>query len=586
MAVQTYTRRWITCFFILALFLKAAAATAAVDSLPAKLTQDKPVVEVAALAEYLLDDGDRYSYDDILRGNLTFQRHTKSSFQFSFQKATLWIKCRITSAGTDNADVFARRSFLVFDNAVLGSVTLWVPVIRNGVSGVIRLSGGWQQKGKTDEYPFLCPTFLLPENIDDSRPVIIRVTTPYALQFRATLYSPDAFRQNSFILFLIIGFFMGILFAMILYNFVLYLFMRDRHYIYYILYVFFLLLWQCILFGLFRHFFPLLGNVLISYNPVSAALMMLFAVTFAIVFLNTSHTAPRHDKLLRALAAFMGVIILLVFLRQLWIANTLSYITGQVATVLLFTSAVSAVRTGFKPALYYLIAVGVFLTTAVIFIFKFYGLVPNNTFTMHIVIFGSATEAILLSFALGYRIRLFRDEEHAMRERERSLQAISITDELTGLFNRRFFNASLVKKVAATRRNDAPLSLLMMDVDHFKLYNDAYGHPEGDKVLVALGRLLTQVLREEDIACRYGGEEFVVILHNADIRVALDTAERIRSAFENLLFRPGTKNDIHVTLSIGVVELLPEENPDQLLSRADQNLYRAKQAGRNQISGA
>jgi len=172
----------------------------------------------------------------------------------------------------------------------------------------------------------------------------------------------------------------------------------------------------------------------------------------------------------------MGAIVILVLFRFLWTANVAAYLVGQVATIVLFTSALSAFLSGFRPARYYLIAVSIFLVSAIIFLFRFYGLVPNNTFTMHIMMFGSAAEAILLSFALGYRIRLLKEEEELLKERERSLEAISVTDELTGLFNRRFFNASLVKKIAASRRSGTNLSLLMMDVDYFKSFNDTYGH--------------------------------------------------------------------------------------------------------------
>lgn len=577
----TYLR---LCLQVLIAVLLTGTAWAGDGQTAVGVGPERPVVELAGQAEYLLDPAGTLRYEEIARGSLPFVRHARDSFQFSFQRAALWIRCPIAPAEPGGeAPLITRRSFLAFDNAALGSVTLWVPVVREGQSDTVKLSGGWQAGGEKDEFPFLYPLFALPEQIDPARPVIIRVATPYALQFRATLYSLDAFRESSFILFLIIGFCSGILVAMLLYNLVLYLYMRDRHYIYYILYVFFLLAWQCVLFGLVSYFWPTLGEHLMAWSVLFAILMMVFAVVFAIVFLDTARTAPRHDRLLKGLAAFMGAIVLLIVLRQLWLANLMAYLAGQAGTVLLFTSALSSLRSGFRPALYYLVAVGVFLSTAVIFLCRFYGLLPNNSFTMHIVIFGSAAEAILLSFALGYRFRLMREEEALLRAREKSLEAISVKDELTGLFNRRFFNASLVKKVAAARRSDTPLSLLMMDVDRFKLFNDTYGHPEGDRVLSALGVLATASLREEDIACRYGGEEFVVILHNADRPAAQEVAERIRAECENRAVQPGKRQAVHVTVSIGIAQLEPGETAEDFLLRADQALYRAKQAGRNRI---
>jgi len=581
--VKTIFLLW-SALLVLSLFPPAAAQS---DTGAVSVGRDVPAVEIAAQAEYLLDPSNRLEYRDIAGGNLPFHRHAKTSFQFSFQRATLWFKCRIAPVVPGAEDPLASlRSFLIFDNAALGSITLFVPVVQDGQPGLVQLHGGWQQGDKSMEFPFLYPTFALPDNIDASRPVIVRVATPFALQFRATLYTIDAFREHSFILFLIIGFFAGILIAMILYNLALYLFIRDRHYLFYITYILFLLLWQCTLIGLFRYFWPPLGEFLIYYITVFASLMMLFAIVFAIVFLNTAKTAPRHDKVLKGLAAFMGVIVALVFLRQLWLGTLLSYLSGQVGLIFLLTAGLSSLRFGFRPALFYVIAYSIFMLSALVFIFKFYGWIPSNTLTMHIVIFGSAAEAVLLSFALGYRIRVMQEEEALLHERERSLEAISVTDELTGLFNRRFLNASLIKKIAATRRSGTNLSLLMLDVDHFKDFNDTYGHPEGDKVLAALGRLLKETLREEDIACRYGGEEFVVILHNAGREAANEAASRIRTRFAKLPFTPRPAKAVHLTISIGAAVLIPGETGEHLIFRADQALYRAKQTGRNRVCSA
>ena len=541
MMMHTVAVQRILQTMICLLLLWSTSAQAAVETPAVVAGKTSPAVEVAAHAEYLLDGADALRYEDIVSGQLAFQRHTKNSFQFSFKKATLWIKCRIAATEPENAAAMASgHSFLVFDNAALGSVTLWVPVVKDGAPGIIKLSGGWQQSRQGQEFPFLYPTFVLPDNIDGSRPVIIRVATPYALQFRATLYTIDAFQKNSFILFLVVGFCAGILVAMLLYNLVLYLFMRDRQYLYYILDVFFLLIWQCVLFGIFRYFWPSIGVLMIKYIAVFASSMMLCTIIFAIVFLDTAKTAPRHDIILKGLAACMAVLILLAFLQQMWMANLLAYLTAQIAIIVLFTSAVSSLRSGFKPARYYLIAVSIYLSAGIVFLFKYYGLLPNNTFTMHVMLFGSAAESILLSFALGHRFRMLQEEEQILRESEKSLQELSVTDELTGLFNRRFLNASLVKKIAAARRSNTCLSLLLMDVDYFKSFNDTYGHQEGDNVLASLGKVLIKTLREEDIACRYGGEEFVTILHNADKNAALEVAERIRSSFEQVTYAPGT----------------------------------------------
>ena len=504
----------------------------------AALSEKTPRIEIAAHAEYHLDPSGSLRYEDVAAGSIPFQSHAGNSFQFSFRKAVLWIKCRLAlPPRTEDGDM-GRQAVLVFDNATLGSLTLYIPVLNRGVPETVVLKGGWQNGRDSRELPFLHPTFMMPGNLDDTRPVFIRVETPFSLQFRATYYTHSAFRESSFLLFTVIGFCVGILVAMILYNLVLYTFVHEKQYVYYILYVLFLLLWQSALFGIVPYFWPSVGAVMISYSSVFAALMMIFAMAFAMAFLETARRAPRHHLLLKGLAVCYLGIIALVFLQYRWIANVAVSLGGQAATVAVFTAALGSLRSGFKPARYYLLAVTVFLCTALVFIFKFYGLVPNNTLTMHAMLFGSAAEAILLSFALGNRIRIIQEEGMVLRAREKSLTEMVVTDELTGLFNRRFFIATLEKRIAEAARSNEPLALLVMDVDNFKRFNDTYGHSEGDIILKTLGKIVLRNLREGDVACRYGGEEFVVVLNRADLNTAADVAERIRVRFEQEAFEP------------------------------------------------
>lgn len=166
-----------------------------------------------------------------------------------------------------------------------------------------------------------------------------------------------------------------------------------------------------------------------------------------------------------------------------------------------------------------------------------------------------------------------------------SLRTQSIRDPLTSLFNRRYIEASLPRELARAERRRGSLSVLMCDLDHFKRYNDTQGHDAGDALLGAFGTLLAQACRSEDIPCRFGGEEFTVILTDADHPHALARAEAIRKATAELVvrFRGGTLPP--ATVSIGVATY-PEHgrSPEELLRMADQALYRAKHRGRNTVA--
>lgn len=165
-----------------------------------------------------------------------------------------------------------------------------------------------------------------------------------------------------------------------------------------------------------------------------------------------------------------------------------------------------------------------------------------------------------------------------------SLRQQSIRDPLTGLYNRRYLEESLPREIARCERRGLPLAVMMLDLDHFKAFNDSHGHDGGDALLTAFGLLLQSKCREEDIACRYGGEEFTLILPEASAVIAQQRAEEIRTAVELLTVRHLQREIGGVTVSIGLA-LFPQHGTDAgaLLRLADATLYRAKHNGRNRI---
>lgn len=160
------------------------------------------------------------------------------------------------------------------------------------------------------------------------------------------------------------------------------------------------------------------------------------------------------------------------------------------------------------------------------------------------------------------------------------LERLSLVDQLTGLGNRRAFDDALEVELARARRSGEPLGLVMLDVDHFKRFNDTHGHQAGDRVLTAVGATLRRGARREDRPCRVGGEEFGVLLPGAGERAATDVAERIRVAVERLDLAEG-----RITVSLGVSATDGATPSDQLVADADRRLYEAKALGRNRVVG-
>jgi len=173
---------------------------------------------------------------------------------------------------------------------------------------------------------------------------------------------------------------------------------------------------------------------------------------------------------------------------------------------------------------------------------------------------------------------------HQIQAANAQLQLLSSTDRLTGLYNRGHWEGSLKAAYARHQRYGNALSLVMLDIDHFKHVNDTYGHQAGDKVIEQLAQLLREHARESDVPGRYGGEEFGVVLSDTDHAGARIFAERLRQAVEALLVQYNGQ-DIRFTISLGAADLsAPANDHAELIARADQALYTSKKTGRNRVT--
>ena len=167
----------------------------------------------------------------------------------------------------------------------------------------------------------------------------------------------------------------------------------------------------------------------------------------------------------------------------------------------------------------------------------------------------------------------------ALKRAEKELQRLSTTDPLTGAYNRRMFMDLLTKEQQRADRYGNPFSLLMFDIDHFKVVNDQYGHDAGDRVLVDMAQLSMETIRQTDSFARWGGEEFMVLLPRTDGTMACTMGERLRHGIAEHIFTDGC----HLTISVGVTSLEQADTIDSLLKRVDKAMYKAKESGRNLV---
>ncbi len=179
--------------------------------------------------------------------------------------------------------------------------------------------------------------------------------------------------------------------------------------------------------------------------------------------------------------------------------------------------------------------------------------------------------------------KLLQLKEETLRESERRYRELSIIDDLTQLYNSRYFYHQLRTEIDRVNRYGQPLTLLLLDLDNFKAFNDVYGHVEGDQVLFRLGQVVKRWLRQTDSAYRYGGEEFTILLPMTTSEDGAVTAERIRTEFKKEIFIPVSGKEVHMTLSIGLAEYKAQEDMKAFVHRVDRLMYQGKNNGKDRV---
>ena len=226
------------------------------------------------------------------------------------------------------------------------------------------------------------------------------------------------------------------------------------------------------------------------------------------------------------------------------------------------------------------IAFGAIGVAVVAFMGMYSGLLPWHPALLHVLAVGAWVEAILLSVAVGTQVKTLQGQHQLLAERTRELSLLSQLDPLTGLGNRRAYDALMPAEIERCQRRGRIASLLVVDIDHFKRVNDTWGHVYGDSVIRALGSAIANSVRSTDFAFRYGGEEFVVLLPGLERVLAFDIARRIMQGFTECGLKGPDGTPQHFTVSIGLAQLEADDDAASLFGRADAAMYRAKQNGR------
>ncbi|MEZ5611003.1 MAG: diguanylate cyclase [Rhodocyclaceae bacterium] len=398
----------------------------------------------------------------------------------------------------------------------------------------------------------------------DPLPLPVRLLTPASLLHERTL------RAYGY------GALYGFLLALVAYNAMLYAGLRERSYLDYALYLGAFILTDLAYTG---HGYALLWPAQAGLQRFVILVMMVvfcaLGLRFARGFLRLEDSAPRLDRSVQRYAqAGLVAIGAAVVLRSQGMAALVAFLFVLSTSLIMVTLGLDAVRRGVAAGRYLLAAALAAMTGAAATALGVWRGLPYSLATLHVAELGVALEGILLALGLAHRVR-----EH--RRARESAEHLASIDSLTGLLNRRAFLERAAPLWSTALRNDRPLSLLMVDIDHFKSINDRFGHAVGDDVLAAFGKFLFGARREGDLVARWGGEEFILLLPETGLSQAHALGERLRVALGRAHITASYPHPL--SASFGLAGRNPGDSLEVLIRAADAQLYRAKAAGRNRV---
>lgn len=530
-----------------------------------------------------------------------------SGINFGYTRDAIWMRLVLHSALPDTSDWRIELDYASLDHAELYD------------------GRGPPQRGG-DRVPFgersiahRNAVFALTLAPGETRELLLRAHSEGSLTVNPSLWRARAFQAHSENSYAAFALYFGMLLALAGYNLLLYLVLRDRAYLYYVLFVIGVGTGIASIYGLAGQY--LWPNAVDWSNRaliVSFALSGIVGPLFARDFLGTATRAPRWHRALGWGAGLHVAVLAVGLFAPLRSGMQTMSLSTLINCVLMLGCGVYCMRRGFPGARLYVLAWSVLLLGGMLMALRNFGLLPTHFLTLHGMQIGSALEMLVLSFALADRfnqIKLEKTQAQAqtlaaqqqllasLQQHERELEQrvaertaalavanerlreMALHDTLTGLANRAALYAHLDEAWQGARDGGPPVVLLLIDLDGFKPVNDRFGHETGDRVLVEVAARLKASSRPVDLVARYGGDEFVIVAEALDVPLQAQAfAERVLAALTTPM---ATAPDARIGASIGIAVGVhgPTEIGD-LLRRADGAMYAAKAAGRGTIRWA
>ncbi len=553
--------------------------------------------------EILEDKQNNLSIDDVIKKqhDSSFISATILGNTFGYTQSAFWVRFSVDVDSKMQEAIYLELGFPLMDYA-----TLYTP---KSDGGYIESKSGEFIDSTLKEINYRNYIFTLSRDTDQTKTYYMYVKSGTSTQIPLNIFSASTLIQEIDKTNFLFGLYYGNMFILMLIALTAFVKMGDRVFLSYSFYLFTYIFFQLCMNGFFSQYFTPLP--LIYANQVTALSLGIVVIAGAIFSGIYLQLWSSKYKTLRFTYNFIILTTIATTFIALFIDVALGIKLTAIIVLLLaptiFFTAVKSFLDGYTPAKFFLIAWFIFLLGAFTTVLLFLGIIPHTFLTAYSMQIGSTLELLLLTFALTSRVdvlllekeqatkkattylnqinegleSLVKERTQELQEKNELLSNLAIRDSMTGMLNH---NASIEKlnsmKLTALRYGYS-LAVVMLDIDLFKAINDKYGHPAGDKVIIQIADVINKTIRQSDVSGRYGGEEFILILHNTNINDALELSERIRVKIESLQIAEIAQQPITVSLGVTIFD---NSIPDgDLIKQADIALYSAKESGRNRV---
>lgn len=602
MNVSSKPRPSILLYSFICLFLFCVSAAANNDTLVINGTSTQ--ISLLPYAGILFDHDNKLEINDIAQQPKdVFEPLVKTSNSFGFSNAAIWLHFRVKgSEGSPD----------------LMLLSLDAPLLDN-ISVFIKENGQFQEQRVGDRIPYSTrlidhrnPVFFIPIHKNKPADYYVRIKSEGSIRVPMTLRSYDNFIVHVDRAQLLFGAYYSLMAILTLASLYAFFLIKEHIFLRYSVYLASFLLFQFSINGFsFQFIWGKFPEVTSELNASMVGIVIMAALWFSGEFLQIRKNSLRTYHLFRGLYWVSGISVLFVWTPFFVIATKILVLCGLMLVLIFAIAASQALLRGYKPARYFTFAWAIFMAGVFVTGLTFAGIVPANFFTIYSMQITSTMEIVILTLALVDRYKVLHEAKataemqassaiiklntklenmvlertRALKESNKKLQELASKDSLTGLLNHKTAIQEVEKALASVSRYNHTIAVVMLDVDHFKDFNDRYGHQVGDDILITIADILHQNLRSTDACGRYGGEEFILILTRTELDEVKTLGERIRTTICNATFEraPGAK----ITASLGIAMCYPTQyknySADTLITAADNALYEAKDKGRNTV---